>query len=259
MRRYFFDIGNTRLKAWACDRAGQVLAREAIAHEGSPELSLHGLSAAFAEAPAFIGVSCVLGEENRAPWEEACRHRWGRAVEFARSQEQTAGVHNAYAEPERLGVDRWLGVLAVADGQHDYCVADCGTAMTIDVVTREREHLGGYILPGLALLSDSLIRNTRQVRVTQAGDESLAWGRHTSAAVLNGALLATVGAIEAACAHLREDTGREPQLVLTGGDAARLSPLIRYPHCIETELLLIGLQRYFAASGINQLSAPEQD
>ena len=254
MSQYFFDLGNTRLKAWACDGAGQVLARAAITHDGNPGLALQGLGADFAAAPDFIGVSCVLGEENRAPWAEACQQRWGRPVQFARSAAETAGVSSGYQQPERLGVDRWLGVLAVADGIHDFCVADCGTAMTIDAVTRERRHLGGYILPGLALLSDSLIRNTRQVRVTEAGDGDLGWGRHTSAAVLNGALLATVGAIETAMARLRAETGREPRLVLTGGDAERLSPLLTCRHCIETELLLTGLQRYFAAGGINQLS-----
>jgi len=252
MTRYFFDLGNTRLKAWACDAAGQVLTRVAITHAGNPGQALDELPATFAAAPDFIGVSCVLGNESRLPWAEACRRRWDRPVQFATSQAKTAGVSNGYTEPERLGVDRWLGVLAVADGEHDYCVADCGTAMTIDAVTRDGRHLGGYILPGLALLSDSLVRNTRQVRVTEPGDDNLAWGRHTSAAVLHGALLASVGAIETAVQRLQEENGRAPRLVLTGGDAARLSPLLRYPHGIETELLLIGLKRYFAADGINQ-------
>jgi type III pantothenate kinase len=159
-------------------------------------------------------------------------------------------VRCAYREPGRLGVDRWLGVLAVADSGEDCCVVDCGTALTIDAISHDRVHLGGYILPGLEMLADTLVGNTRQVRVDEVVPDSLGWGRSTSEAVRNGALLAAASVVEAALGLLREQSGREPQLVITGGDGARLSPFLRVKHRCEPELLLKGLQHYFAANGI---------
>lgn len=250
MKHYFLDLGNTRLKAWACDEAEAVLAREAISHAGDPGAAVAALSSAFAGAPSFIGVSSVLGDEAKRALSAACRTRWGQEARFAVSQAETAGVRCAYREPGRLGVDRWLGVLAVADGQEDWCVVDCGTALTIDVVSRERVHLGGYILPGLEMLAEALVGNTRQVRVDEAVPDSLGWGHSTSEAVRNGALLAASAAVEAAWGRLREQAGREPRLVITGGDAARLSSFLRVEHRCEPELLLSGLQHYFAANGI---------
>ena len=250
MKHYFFDLGNTRLKAWACDEAEAVLAREAITHEGDPASAIAALSADFADAPSFIGVASVLGDEAKQALSTACDRRWGQAARCAVSQPETAGIRCAYREPGRLGVDRWLGVLAVADGQLDYCVVDCGTALTIDAVNREGEHLGGYILPGLELLADSLVSNTRQVRVTETVADSLAWGRSTSEAVRNGALLAAAGSVQVALERMAGPSGRQPRLVLTGGDARRLAAVLPASARVEPELLLQGLQRYFAANGI---------
>lgn len=262
MSQYFLDIGNTRVKAWACDAGGHVLSSQAFTHAGDPAQALDQLSADFLPEPGFVGVASVLGGDAQPALAAACAQRWRVPVRFAVSQASTAGVRNGYREPERLGVDRWLGVLAVADGQHDYCVVDCGTAMTIDAVTRDRVHLGGYILPGLSLLADALVQNTRQVRVSVSGEGNLGWGRHTSAAVLHGALLAATGSIRLAHEQLASESGRRPCLVLTGGDANRIAPLLALPHVIRPDLLLTGLQRYFFNDDIKQsvnFSAKEAD
>lgn len=247
---YYFDIGNTRLKAWACDGQGRMLASCALGHEQGWDEVLAQLSEGFAAPAAFIGIASVLRAEVNQDLADACRARWGAVPRFARTQAVTAGVRCAYTEPERLGVDRWLAVLAVADGAHAYCAVDCGTATTIDMVSAGREHLGGFILPGLGMLADSLTRNTQRVRVTEELAPGLGFGRSTSEAVINGALLATVGAIEEAMRRLRTLVGGEPRLVLTGGDAPLIAAWLSSPHSVDPELLLTGLQRYFASADI---------
>jgi len=81
------------------------------------------------------------------------------------SQAEACGVHNAYIEPERLGIDRWLGVVAahhVVKG--DVVVVDAGTAIKVDVVSDTGIHLGGYIAPGLAMMEESLLSKTARIR-----------------------------------------------------------------------------------------------
>lgn len=244
-RHYYFDIGNTRLKAWACDDEGRLLASQALSHDMGWGDVLAQLGDAFAAPAGFIGIASVLQAEGNASLAQACVQRWAHAPEFAVVTAERGGVRCAYTEPGRLGVDRWIGVLAVADGEHDYCVVDCGTATTIDLVSQANEHLGGFILPGLSMLADSLTRNTQRVRITGQHEPSLNWGTHTSAAVINGALLATVGAIERAVEQFLVQQGRAPRLVLTGGDAPLISPWLSGQHTMDPELLLTGLQRYF--------------
>ncbi|MDB4837111.1 type III pantothenate kinase [Marinomonas sp.] len=75
------------------------------------------------------------------------------------------GVVNAYFEPERLGVDRWLSIIAAHhEIKGDVVVVDVGTAIKIDVVSTEGRHLGGYIAPGFSLMEQSLLSSTAKVR-----------------------------------------------------------------------------------------------
>ena len=75
----------------------------------------------------------------------------------------------AYADPSRLGIDRWIAVLAayhLAPG--GACVIDAGTAATFDAVDAHGRHLGGLIMPGPQLLAAALDRNTSNIGATLA-------------------------------------------------------------------------------------------
>lgn len=241
---YYFDIGNTRVKFWCC-RNNQVEARASLAHDGRPDAALALLLEPFAERPdALLGAS-VLDDQSMRAFARACEERWQRQPDYAHSTLQHVGVINAYGEgAASLGVDRWLCLLAAREMSGDICVVDCGTAITLDVLRQDGVHLGGYILPGLGLMSDALARETDRVRFTVSASRALALGRNTSEAVMNGAMLAVVAMIERVLVEHRA------HLVLTGGDAAEVSRLVSAPHIVEPELLLHGLQRYFADAGI---------
>lgn len=241
---YYFDIGNTRVKFWRCLN-GRVEARASMAHDGSPDAAIVMLPELFAEKPDAILGGSVMGEQAMIGFTRACEKMWLLSPRYAHSSAQRGGVTNAYGEGSAsLGVDRWLGLLAARGMSGDICVADCGTAVTIDVLRRDGLHLGGYILPGLGLMSGALMRETDRVRFTVSMPATLAPGKSTSEAVTNGAMMAVVSMIE------RVALGHRTQLVLTGGDAESVSRLLGIPHVVEPELLLHGLQRYFADAGI---------
>ena len=67
-------------------------------------------------------------------------------------------VKNGYREPSSLGVDRWMVVLAA----YHRCsgtalVIDLGTAITLDYIRSDGQHLGGYIVPGTHLSQRALL------------------------------------------------------------------------------------------------------
>jgi type III pantothenate kinase len=65
------------------------------------------------------------------------------------TQAKLGQVTNAYHEYYRLGVDRWLTLLAAsAREEDDVIVIDAGSAITIDLLSRQYSHQGGAILPG---------------------------------------------------------------------------------------------------------------
>ncbi len=62
----------------------------------------------------------------------------------AASAQELAGVRNGYDQYERLGLDRWLALVAAFHQVRKAClVLDLGTAVTSDLVDAAGQHLGG--------------------------------------------------------------------------------------------------------------------
>lgn len=147
------------------------------------------------------------------------------------------GLALAYPEPQCLGIDRWLALVAVCHRQRPVLVVDAGTALTLDAITASNRHLGGYILPGLSLMRRTLVDDTFALPpVELAGDSSP--GRNTAECIANGAVLALAGAVERS---LRQFDLTEPELIWTGGDAEAIRNQTAVPGKLEPELLFEGM------------------
>ncbi len=80
------------------------------------------------------------------------------------AKQTCSGVTNGYPEPTSLGVDRWLGLLGTAGlVQQDAIIVDVGSAITIDLLRADGQHLGGAILPGFDTSIDKFKRIMRRV------------------------------------------------------------------------------------------------
>lgn len=238
MKSLWLDIGNTRLKYWISHN-GEVLEHAAEMHLQSPADLLLGLIQHFkALGLQRVGVSSVQDKKSNERIAKILK-RLNIPVIFAQVHAEYAGLSCGYDEPSQLGIDRWLQVLAVAQAPNEnYCVISCGTALTIDLADGFT-HLGGFILPNLYLQRDSLIQNTKGIKIPDAAFDDLTPGRNTLDAVHHGILLGLVSTIE----KVLEKSPR--RLVLTGGDAPLFAKyLSQYQPVIEADLLLKGLQRY---------------
>ena len=245
MRQLWLDLGNTRLKYWLTEQhTGQqtaTLEHGAELHLQSPADLLLGLTDRFARFDvAHVFISSVL--DTRANQRiKKILSRLAVSVQFAQVRPECHGLITGYDDPSRLGIDRWLQVLALAGQANRYLIVGCGTALTIDLLD-DQQHLGGYILPSLYLQREALALGTRRVQVPDGAFDNLNAGRCTEDAVHHGILLGLVGAIEKL---LLQDPTR--QLILTGGDAALFAGCIDAPNpvAIRDNLLLDGLMRYF--------------
>lgn len=147
-----------------------------------------------------------------------------RAVEFAVVEDGCGGLTCGYREPERLGVDRWLALLAAnarRSGQENFVVIDAGSALTVDICLATGQHCGGYIAPGLHMMIEALGVQTSGVGLQEISQQSLAPGSNTAEAVNNACLAACVGVIRNALEQLRVD-----HVFLTGGDRHEIESLL---------------------------------
>lgn len=224
--KLLFDVGNSRIK-WVWLNEGMFLQPGAMSH--------HGVSvAAITETVRQSDRQCsgiLLASVADPGW--TARLITGLVTAFAvpvsvaEAEPEALGVRNGYLQPAQMGVDRWLAMLAAWHRWRTaLCVVDVGTAVTIDLVAANGVHQGGGIIPGAALMRDSLLHATGRIRAAADGGTETAasglLGRDTESCIRQGALLACTGLVECCIRMLRESAGQDPVLVLTGGGAGWL-------------------------------------
>lgn len=233
------DAGNTCLK-WVL-HDGDVCRERALGRVARREVA-SWLSELDAKSLSRIRLASVAGDVTEAfsSWAVAR----GVTLQLATVEDGAGGVFCGYREPSRLGVDRWLAVLAVRERCPEaFVVVDAGTALTVDVVDERGHHLGGYIAPGLAMMADSLVANTWGVRTDGGTEPSMRPGVVTVEAVMHGCLASAVGLVEAVVVRQAVTA-----LFLTGGDAEILRDNIqsqgrggRLRVSLDPQLVLAGL------------------
>lgn len=163
----------------------------------------------------------------------------------ASSSQQLAGVRNGYDQYERLGLDRWLALVAAFHQVHKAClVLDLGTAVTSDLVDATGLHLGGYICPGVPLMRNQLRTHTRRTRyddlLAERALRSLAPGHSTAEAVERGCALMLQGFVGTQLDMARQYLGEDFEVFLTGGDAFLVEDMIPGAR-VMPDLVFIGL------------------
>lgn len=264
MSALLVDIGNTRVK-WARWERGRLGRQHAVGHADWNAKLL----AAVAERPVdkIVVVSVASTKLNQLVF-RALRSVFGVEPTVVRSARRLGGVVTRYREPWRLGTDR---LIAAIGGHHlapgrAVCVADIGTAMTIDLVDAHGVHLGGAIVPGPRLMIESLLKDTsgiqRRAGTRRAGTRSALFAllpdvgratanprpgtgrlfaRDTRAAIEQGSRHATAAVIDRAVAEARLALGVLPVVLLTGGAAGEVRQLVRARHRLVPDLVLRGL------------------
>jgi type III pantothenate kinase len=237
------DIGNTRVK-WARFANGRLHKQRAAAHAGWRAQDFAEKLLGRARGVERIIVASVASERLDGRLGAAARVL-GVAPQFVVTTRHMGGVTTAYAQPWRLGVDRIVAAIAAhrMARRRAVCVVDVGTAMTIDLIDATGGHLGGAIIPGPRLMVESLLHSTSGILHRSGGKargRSL-FARDTRAGIERGALYACAAVVDRAVAEARRALGSSPLVLLTGGAAPAISPLVRSTHSGIPDLVLRGL------------------
>lgn len=223
------DIGNTAVK-WATFEGGRLAAGGTWqADSGEWPTETTGIERAMA---------CVSG--NPAALETLAPTL--RCAVATLGPDTPLPIRLDYKTPATLGPDR-IAAACGARALHpdaDCLVIDAGTCITVDFLDRQGTYHGGAIMPGIDMSLKALHTFTAKLPLVgiEAGRKAAVLGRSTEESIVAGTLGAATLALAGYVALYRE---KRPQLqvLLTGGDAARLNPAAGWQHV--PGLTLIGL------------------
>ncbi|HEY9031438.1 MAG TPA: type III pantothenate kinase [Kangiella sp.] len=184
-----------------------------------------------------IAISCVANEDVWKLLQDYCEQVFAVLPLLPQSSrgyqsQQGRRLVNSYKVTEALGIDRWLAMIAGTElTAKAFAVIDAGTAITLDVVDSNGQHLGGHIIPGHKLMQSSLLGDTGRIawsaqhnRESQPDSDWLA--SNTQQAIELGTLDASVAylehSIDKLCTQFRLQT-----VIVTGGDAEQLISLLK--------------------------------
>jgi type III pantothenate kinase len=126
---------------------------------------------------------------------------------------------NHYLTKKTLGNDR---IAAVCGGLNqfpgkDLLVVNAGTCITYDILTAEKEYLGGAITPGLNMRLRALHTFTGKLPLVTLDKVPGPVGRNTRQSILSGVVHGAVSEVEGMISRYRQEFP-DLRIVLSGGD-----------------------------------------
>lgn len=203
------------------------------------------------EFPAFDGahaVICSVHPQAKDHAIEVLGHRNLAGLHVI--DRSTLPVVVRVNEPDRVGVDRLVGALAVnhlRSPESPAIFVSMGTATTVNLVGADGGFEGGAILAGPALQLAALHDATASLpNLGSANLEAPAVvGRSTEEALASGAYWGGVGAINEIVHRIADGLNAAPELFITGGAAGAFAPQIALggrPAKLVPHLVLAGIR-----------------
>jgi len=153
-------------------------------------------------------------------------------------------ITNRYKNPRQVGKDRLVGAYAAARLYRTPCIIiDLGTAITLDIVSKRREYLGGIIVPGIKLSADTLFQKAALLpRVTIKKPCQLI-GKDTRTSILSGIFYGYGEMLKGLIELTRRQVRAKPYVIITGGLAGLMRRYIRSRiDVVDQDLVLKGLR-----------------
>lgn len=213
------DYGNTRVK-WRLLNCytKEIIARGATSNAQELVLQVRH----FIQGPIrYCRVCSVRTAYDNGALTDTLLRDFTIAPVYAVSSQLLAGVVNGYMEATKLGVDRWLAVVAAYSEVKTAClVFDFGTAITVDYVNAQGVHLGGCIAPGLQMIKKSLNSGAQQLAGfnEELRGKSAQWGIDTQSAINNGIATMIEGFTQEHLKAAATEWGSQFKTIYTGGD-----------------------------------------
>lgn len=159
--------------------------------------------------------------------------------------------HNTYIPillehntPKTLGLDRKAACVgaSVIYPNRNCLVFDAGTALTIDLMLKDRGMVGGNISPGLSLRFEALHNFTANLPLLSPGNYKSDLGKSTKDSIINGVQQGILLEVEA---YICKYKAKYPEMltIFTGGDAQFFVKNLKSSIFVRPDIVVVGLNR----------------
>lgn len=225
------DVGNTRMK-WALVEGQKNIGQIIFNSEGSFSENLSSSMIELClknswEIEQIICSSVISIEQTnslQAAFKESYPNTLWKQINGLALIEK---ISTSYLSPAQLGSDRRAIIIAAQNlfPQKNILIVSAGTATTLDMITAQAHHLGGWILPGISLMKDSLMQGTGRLAMDSSVIENeypVEIGIDTQSSINQGGLAGQLGAIEIAKRYAERKNIQLDLILLTGGNGKEL-------------------------------------
>ena len=148
--------------------------------------------------------------------------------------------------PKELGPDRIANSVAgYLITETDTVIIDLGTATTFDVVSKNKEYLGGSIAPGIKISLDALTLKTASLKSVELDTPNKVIGKNTYEAIQSGLIMGHASMIDSMVEKIILEIDIEPKIILTGGLSKVVQPILNVNVEYIENLTLVGLEEIF--------------
>lgn len=173
----------------------------------------------------------------------ACR-KYFNITPFILQPGVKTGLKIKYSNPIEVGTDRIANAIAANHlfPTRNFIIVDLGTATTFCAISKEKEYLGGSIIPGLRLGMEALEAKTSKLPSVEIVPMKHTLGRSTIESLQSGLYFGHIGQIKEITGRLTEECfkNEKPCIIGTGGFAV-LFEKEKIFDVIHTDLVLFGL------------------
>ena len=243
------DVGNSQIYCGVFD--GDVLQaqfrRTSTVRGSSDELGVF-LRAALREnglQPNSIRqvAACSVVPDINYSLRACCQKYFGIEPMILRPGVKT-GLRIRYKDPKEVGADRVADAMGAVKlfPRRNLIVIDFGTATTVCALSKEREFLGGNILPGLRLAMDALESKTAQLPSVEIRPVRTCIGKSTVESIQSGLYWSNVGMVRELVRRITAEVfADEPPLVVGTGGFCHLFDREKLFDKVVPDLILTGL------------------
>jgi len=166
-----------------------------------------------------VGCCSVVPPMNHS-LANACSRYLGCEPLFIQAGIKT-GLKLRYSNPKEIGADLIAAAMgaSVRYPEKNLIIVDMGTATTAELVSKNKEFLGGVIMPGLKISVDALANATANLTYVEIAKPEHVYGATTTEAIQAGLYYGTSGAIKELCSLFKKNVfhGEETLIIGTGG------------------------------------------
>ena len=153
------------------------------------------------------------------------------------------GLNILLDNPAQLGSDQVVDAIAALDEyKPPIIIFDMGTATTVSVIDKNKNYLGGMIIPGVKISQEALTARTSQLPKISIEAPKKIIGKNTVDCMKSGAIFANAAMVDGVVERIENELQEHATVVATGGLSGSIIPFCKRNIIVDNDLLIKGLK-----------------